>query len=140
MFGQHVSSHLTSCDLLKLHLLFLEHSVPHKVVSRQNQFGSRMVDRVVNDVQSRLTVDTHLHWGGREVSHHLVLELSEAGLRRSCRKLHVLTLARSQAGVGDEFGLPADSSPSREKHEAPSTATRVRAGEVACITVPPQLS
>ena len=100
-----------------------------------------MVDRVVEDVQGRLAIDTDVDWGSGLLSHHLLLKLSkEAGLCGSSRELHVLAFARAETGIGDQFGLPTDGSTCGEKNVGSSAATSVMTGEKTGITVAPQLS
>ena len=142
MLCHHISTHLASCDFLKLDFLLLpKNSVSDKVILGKNLLGPGMADWVVDNVEGWLAVDKHLHRGSSLLPNHLCLKLSqEARLCRCSRELHVLALTCAQAGIGNELGLPADSSTSREESVAPSTATSVGTGEVARITVAPELS
>ena len=140
MLGEHISPHLPRCDLLKSHLLLLDHPVSHKVVARQDLLGPGVVDRVVEDVQGRLAVDTDVDGSCGLLSHHLLLELAkEARLGCGRSQLHVLTFAGAEAGIGDELGLPADGTSCRDEDESPAASTSVWTGEEARITVAPQL-
>ena len=56
MLSEHVSSHLICMALLHCDFLLLMHSVPHKVIPRENLLGARMVHRVVDDVDGWLTI------------------------------------------------------------------------------------
>ena len=67
------------------------------MVSSQDLFGPGMVDRVVENVQCRLAVDTDVNWGSGHLSHHLLLKLSkETGLCGGSRELQVLAFAGAE--------------------------------------------
>ena len=62
MLSEHISSHLPRCNLLESHLLLHIHPVSDEMVSSQDLFGLGMVDRVVEDIQGKLAVDTDVDW------------------------------------------------------------------------------
>ena len=114
MLGQHVSSHLTGRNFDKYHFLFGVNPVPNEVVLRKDLLGASMVNRVVNQIQSRLAVEVDTNRGGdANLALHLKLKLSKkAGLLPSHGQPHVLTFARAEAGIPHQFTLPADRPPS----------------------------
>ena len=94
MLCQHISTHLGGRDFLEVELLLLEDAVSHEVVLGQDLLCPSMVDWVVDDVQSWLTVDQNSHRSlHTRLPLFLELKLSkEADLLRRHRKSHVLRL------------------------------------------------
>ena len=100
-----------------------------------------MVNRVVDEVNGRITIDIHLNGGGdSSLAHHLELKLwKEAGLLASHGECNGLTFTGTQASIAHQFRLPADGPNSREEDKGCPCRGNVGAGEVARITVTPQL-
>ena len=75
--------------------------VPNEVVLRKYLLGASMVNRAVNQIQSRLAVEVDTNrGGGANLALHLKLKLSKkAGLLPSHGQPHVLTFARAEAGI-----------------------------------------
>ena len=114
MLCEHISTHLAGRDLLEVELLLLEDAVSHEVVFGQDLFRPSMVDRVVDNVQSWLTVDQNTHRSlHTRLPLHLELQLSKkTDLLTSHGKSHVLRLTRAEAGIAQQLLLPAHSPPS----------------------------
>ena len=101
MLGQHVNPHLTGRNLDKYHLLFGVNPVLNEVVLRKDLLGEGMVNRVVNQIQSRLAVEVDANRGGdANLALHLKLKLAKkAGLLPSHGQPHVPAFARAEAGI-----------------------------------------
>ena len=68
------------------------------------------------------------------------MELSkETGLLPCHGQPHVLTFARAEVGIANQFALPADCPASRQEHITRPRAPSIGASQVAGVAVPPQL-
>ena len=69
MFRRHVSSYLTGRDFDKDHFLLDVDPVANEVILREDLLGPRVVDRVVDQVQSRLAVqvDPNRGWDASRI-------------------------------------------------------------------------
>ena len=75
--------------------------IPNGVVLRQDLFGAGVVNRIVNQIQSRLAVEVDSDRGGMSSRpRHLELELSkETGVLPSHGQPHVLALGGAETGI-----------------------------------------
>ena len=100
-----------------------------------------MVDRVVDQVEGWLAFEVETKRDGYpSLALHLELELSKkSSLLASHGERHVLAFVGTEAGIPDQFTLPSDRPTSRHEEKGCPRATSFWAGNVACITVTPQL-
>ena len=83
MLSQHVRPHLVCIALLHCHLELIEHPVSHEVIAREKLLGSRVVARVVQNVDRWLAIH-HNSDGSRHSfgSYYFQLRMSQvAGVR-----------------------------------------------------------
>ena len=142
MLGQHVSTHLSCRTLLHSELLLIMHPVPNEMITSDDLLRLRVVNKVVEEIDSRLAVHEDSN-GSRDNSFslHLHLEASNpAHSLPSVLRTHVLALTARQRCIAGQLALPGNYTPIRDKRKTSPRSTSIKTCEVACICEPPNVS
>ena len=109
------------------------------MVASLNALASRVVDRIVDQVECWLAVDVDANRGGRDNrSLHLNLQVvEEAGPLSGSRESHVLAFARFEGSYSKVFALTADGTLGRHEHKTRARSICVKTSQVRGVTVPP---
>lgn len=136
MLSEHICPQLVGKTIVTTHFPLIVHPITHKRLLRQNLHRAGLVNRIVNNVNRRLTVEVDRNLCRNcSLLLHLHVELSLMARILPChRQQHVLRLGAAEGSISDELARPTSSTPSVHENESSLAPASVRTGEVASVT------